>query len=216
MNKGLRGIIRRRGHHSDMQRLGPLGGVLIGQSIVWTCAEGFLPWNFVVEDGRAIPRSKFPILHAMYRDSGYPYGAGDGASTFNVRNKNGKVGVALDNQGGTDAGILTVANTLGATGGEQDHLLLSGESGIAPHGHGVNDPTHDHDLLQRRTGGSTLGFGTGRLGKTNSGGTIADDDTNVNNRATGISIVAAVAANAGSPHNNLQPYILEITAVRAA
>jgi microcystin-dependent protein len=60
------------------------------------------------------------------------YGAGDGSTTFALPDMRGRVAAGLDNMGGSAASrltatVLSAANTLGATGGTQTHVLAAGE-----------------------------------------------------------------------------------------
>ena len=72
--------------------------------------------------GQAVSRATYAALYAVV---GTAYGAGDGSTTFNVPNMQGRVPV------GKDTGTFA---TLGATGGEQTHVLTVAE--LATHSHG--------------------------------------------------------------------------------
>jgi microcystin-dependent protein len=80
--------------------------------------------GWVVFDGRNLSRTKYPSLFAKF---GEIHGAGDGSTTFGTPDLRGRIPVNLDNSGGTDAGRLSVANTLGGTGGEEKHTLTMAE-----------------------------------------------------------------------------------------
>lgn len=84
------------------------------------------PNGWLVEFGQAISRTTYADLFEHF---GTTFGAGDGSTTFNIPDSRGRVFVALDNQGGTDAGRLSVANTLGGNGGEETHILTGPEVG---------------------------------------------------------------------------------------
>jgi microcystin-dependent protein len=81
------------------------------------------------------------------------YGAGDGSTTFNIRDKRRRVGVG-------DGGTLTdtLYNTVGSTGGEEEHQLTVAEM-----------PSHFHDMPE---GGP--GVSGGRFSSTNLVGDVFD------------------------------------------
>jgi microcystin-dependent protein len=133
-----------------------------GTSESYTGSEGWIPNGWLVEGGQAVSRTKYPRLNALYAALGYPYGAGDGSTTFNVRDKRGRVGVGLDNMGGSDAGRLAGANTLGRAGGAETVVLTQAQ--IPAHGHvvdppwtpvGISDPGHKHNIDHGHPGSSS-------------------------------------------------------------
>lgn len=104
--------------------------------------EAGVPADYVLCNGQAINRSTF---FALFRVIGTTYGAGNGTTTFNVPDLRGRVVVGLDNMGGSDAGILTAANTLGGTGGAE--AVAIDTTMMPAHTHTVVSHTHaiDHD-----------------------------------------------------------------------
>ena len=112
------------------------------------------PTGWLLCYGQAVSRATYAALFSVV---GTTYGSGNGSTTFNIPDMRGRVPVALDNMGGTDADRLTVANTLGDTGGKEKHLLLVAEM-----------PSHSHlaGLLATTSAGShvhtlnTLAIGT--------------------------------------------------------
>jgi microcystin-dependent protein len=91
------------------------------------------PAGWLACNGQAVSRTQYPALFSIISVN---WGAGDGSSTFNVP----------DLRGRTPIGIGTAASgtvyTLGATGGEEKHLLLLAE--LANHVHALTDPGHTH------------------------------------------------------------------------
>ena len=140
----------------------------------------------------------------------FPYGNGDGSTTFNVRDKRGRVGVGRDNMGGSAAGRVTnagsgiVGTSLSATGGEQAHVLTIAE--LAAHGHGVTDPGHSHSFSNYSNASNITGPPGGVAGGALIGGFGTDA------ALTGISI-----QNTGSntAHNTMQPTLIENSIVYA-
>lgn len=83
------------------------------------------PAGFLLCDGAAVSRTTYADLFAVVSTN---YGAGNGSSTFNVPNLQGRVPV------GRDAG-QTEFDTLGETGGEKNHTLTIAEM-----------PSHSHNM----------------------------------------------------------------------
>ena len=163
--------------------------------------------SFAFPSGQPISRTTYAALFALM---GTTYGAGDGATTFNLPSLGGRLLACRENMNGAGAeGRITLAGsgitgtTLGATGGAQNVILAIAEvpshthanslsdpghaHGVSDptHAHGVSDPTHGHGVLQ---GAATAGsVGTAM----NVSGTTAVATMQSNAAATGISIVAA-------------------------
>lgn len=114
----------------------------IAAGSVMFSAAAAAPSGWLFCFGQAVSRATFATLFAAI---GTVFGAGDGATTFNLPDLRGRTAFGLDNMGGTPANRVTFAGsgiagtTLGATGGDQ--LQQS-------HGHGavVTDPGHDHNI----------------------------------------------------------------------
>lgn len=105
--------------------------------------------------GQAVDRARYS---ALFRAIGTQFGAGNGTTTFNVPDLRGRALVGLDNMGGTDAGRIGTANTIGATAGAETHTLSTG-----------NLPSHNHDL-----GGHTHSFTpSGSVSITSVGGSVS-------------------------------------------
>jgi len=135
------------------------------------------------------------------------FGSGDGSTTFNLPDLRGRVPLGLDNMGGTDAGRLDWANTLGTAGGAQTHTLSTTELAAHNHGSTVDGGGHSHtayvsikQLVQTSdTGSGVEGFiptsdWTLQLtGSTSSNGTHNHGTNN---------------AGGGAAHNNMQPTML--------
>ena len=131
------------------------------------------PTGWLLCYGQAVSRATYAALFSVV---GTTYGSGNGSTTFNIPDMRGRVPVALDNMGGTDADRLTVANTLGDTGGKEKHLLLVAEM-----------PSHSHlaGLLAATSAGShvhTLNtLAIGNTGSTHSHDAGNYDGVGINN-----------------------------------
>src|SRR6266576_3216195 len=108
-------------------------GDIFPSGVILHYAGSAAPTNWLICDGTAVSRSTFAALFAII---GTTYGAGDGSTTFNIPDMRGKIAVGKHTSG--------TFQTLGQTGGEENHTLISGEMPV--HNHGVSDPTHAHGI----------------------------------------------------------------------
>jgi microcystin-dependent protein len=129
------------------------------------------PTGWLLCDGSAVSRTTYSALFAIISTT---YGVGDGATTFNVPDLKGRVAAGVDDS----AGRITSNNTLGASGGAEDHTLITAE--IPAHTHSLDEVTSQGPGSQDSTHGS--------------GDQYYSD-------ATG-------SAGGGGAHNNLQPYLV--------
>lgn len=119
------------------------------------------PSGWLLCDGSAVSRTTYADLFAAI---GGVFGVGDGSTTFNVPDLRGRSVFGLDNMGGTDAGRLSVTNTLGGTGGAEkksgstDGYALT-LSDIPPHTHSIQG-----------TSGGSNGATTGQASASGSSG----------------------------------------------
>ena len=179
--------------------------------------------------GQAISRTTYS---GLFNIIGTTYGSGDGSTTFNIPDMQGRVSVGKS----ADAEF----DTLGKTGGVKSVTLSAAQSGIAAHshpassaanttgitfndpghGHGVYDPGHAHGITVFSyqggaasgsargvyggpSGGSTNGSGTGISIYGNTTGAYISDPQHSHS----ITVNDATATAASSAHTNLQPYI---------
>ena len=146
---------------------------LIPPGVIWEWAGTALPdpalygrWAWA--DGSAVSRSQYPRLFAHV---GVAHGAGDGSTTFNLPNRNGKVGVGKDGTtefltvgqtGGAKASTAVHTHSLSHTHDMRNHSHTLGGHwhgleqhwhGLGGHGHTVN--SHGHNLDNHSHGGGT-------------------------------------------------------------
>jgi len=165
-----------------LDRLIPIGTV-----VEFAGSTGFAA-NWLECTGQAVSRATYATLFA---NLGTIYGVGDGATTFNLPDRRGRVsvGIGSDNSTGGRITNATAANiTLGETGvfGFETHTLTTPQI-----------PSHTHGLAWSNNGLSAF-TGTNMS-------TINNINSNVQTTATG----------GGLPHNNTQPSIFTRYYIRA-
>ena len=158
------------------------------------------PVGWLMCSGGTFSATAYPALASLL---GSKYGAISG-DNYRLPDLRGRTVAGLDNMGGTDAGRLDLANTLGTTAGTQTHTLTSAE--MPTHTHTQN--AHGHSLGGGQSfgmafGGNSGGFATFgvSLAFINSGtyqGPYSAMDTTATNQNTG----------GGGAHNNMQPTML--------
>lgn len=94
--------------------------------IISLFAGSTAPSGYLACDGSAVSRDTYSALFAVI---GTTYGAGDGSTTFNLPDLSGRVAIGA-----------STSHAMGTTGGEESHVLTSGE--LAAHAHEV--PQHGH------------------------------------------------------------------------
>jgi microcystin-dependent protein len=196
------------------------------------------PTGWLLCAGQPVSRTTYANLHTLMANDGYPYGNGDGSTTFNVPDLRGRVIAGLDNMGGTDAGRLSWANTLGTTGGAQTHTLTTAEMPSHTHiqdshnhtqnshNHTQNSHNHTQDAHSHTTTQSYAYLRGGAQGEAGGGQgfawhldtqgvnatTATNQATTATNQATTATNNATTATNqnagGGGAHNNMQPTIL--------
>lgn len=147
------------------------------------------PTNFLLCYGQAVSRTTYADLFTVISTT---YGVGDGSTTFNLPDLRGRAVAGKDDMGGSSANRLTDAHTngingdtLGDTGGSEEHTLVTSEMPSHSHTSGASDTGND-----RRTE-ATISSNT----STTSG--------LVNNSSTGTGSTGSDGA-----HNNVQPTII--------
>lgn len=92
------------------------------------------PPGFLRPYGQVVTINAYPVGYAAMGDT-YNTGGETAGTNYRLPDLRGRMVVGLDNMGGTDAGRLSTANTLGTTGGAETVTLSS-----------ANLPTHTHDM----------------------------------------------------------------------
>ena len=108
-----------------------LGNVTqVPAGIVSAFAGVTAPAGWLMCYGQAVSRTDYSALFTALSTT---YGSGDGSTTFNIPNLRGRAIAGIDNMGGSDAGRLSTANTLGTATGTETVTLASTE--IPAHSH---------------------------------------------------------------------------------
>jgi len=163
----------------DGANLTGIEGTATGTIVPWSSAS--VPTGFLECDGAAVSRSTYSALFAVV---GTTYGAGDGASTFNLPNLADNVaigkspGKALASTGGAN----TVAST-GNVGGSTANATLSTPQ-LASHNHLIVGQPFGPGSGSRTTGAMGGGVYTGNRGSDgghshNMSATFSGDSTSV-------------------------------------
>jgi microcystin-dependent protein len=116
----------------------------------------------------------------LFAAIGTTYGVGDGSTTFALPDLRGRVIAGVDNMGGTDAGRLSISNTLGTATGSETHTLTADQM-----------PAHSHEIHRSNSAATSVGADASALYR-----------TLVN---TGAVYTTTQAAGGGSAHNIMQP-----------
>lgn len=170
------------------------------------------PSGWLMQDGSAVSRTTYADLFA---EIGVAHGAGNGTTTFNLPDSRGRVAVARDNMGVADAGRISSANTVGATGGAETVALSSSEMPVHNHTLAINNHSHGDVIMPGTLGGTSQrlagDYASGvTLGST--GRPVLEPNIlgSISNAAYTQSVALAGSignAGNGAAHNNMQPFI---------
>ena len=169
----------------------PLGTVL-------PIATESVPEGWALCDGRELSIEDYEDLYNLI---GTTYGAGDSAfwaqvyypaTTFNIPDLRGRTIIGVDDFNSEESGVLQEHSAvLGATGGEEYHLLSESEL-----------PEHEHDIqFYRRPNGNIGGY-------QNPWHEVQSyANSNVGPTWTNNNVIRASGGGGNMPHNNMQPYM---------
>lgn len=135
------------------------------------------PTGWLLCDGSTVSRTTYVNLFAIV---GTTYGEGDGSTTFTLPDLRGRTVFGLDNMGGSSAGRLSSANTLGLGGGSQT------KSGVTD-GHALTEaqiPAHTH-AMGEASGTDSSDASSGTIGNVDSSATNDPSGFNFTTQSTG-------------------------------
>lgn len=184
---------------TDVATRGDIASLGVPVGSLFAFAGPNAPAGYLMCDGRAVSRTNYADLFTAI--GGY-YGSGDGTTTFNIPDMRGNAVVGADNMGGTAAGRLTGATSIGAQLGAQSVTLTPDQ--MPNHTHGVVDPGHQHPYISfQSVGGSGIQAGSG----------VTETAPRTTGAATtGISIQAT---GGGQAHTNVQPSLVSNFIIKA-
>jgi microcystin-dependent protein len=137
-----------------------LGNVTqVPAGIVSAFAGVTAPAGWLMCYGQAVSRTEYSALFTALSTT---YGSGDGTTTFNIPDMRGRAIAGVDNMGGSDAGRLSIANTLGTATGSETVTLTSAESGVPAHAH-ANTVTNNAVNTGNQSQDHSHTFGTGTV-----------------------------------------------------
>jgi microcystin-dependent protein len=162
------------GHHHVPEDIDGLeSGLPVGT--VTPFAGAAPPSGWLLCNGAAVSRVTYSRLYAAI---GVTWGAGDGATTFNLPDLRGRFPI------GAGAGTNLTSRALGATGGEEEHTLISDEM-----------PAHFHQI-------------GGQDNLAEPSGTRSDEIANVENPSNWTNTPKNTSTvGGGDAHNNMPPFI---------
>lgn len=183
-------------------------GFLVPTGTLLPYAAASAPAGYLLANGAAVSRSTYADLFGV---CGTTYGAGDGSTTFNLPNMNGRVAMGAGNY--TDPTLGSVTRTLGVSLGEASHVMIEAE--IASHTH--TQTAHNHPVL---SGAGTItnpstGYGLAAFNGT-SGGYVSNGTVGGAGNPYLANIAPSIQnAGSNSPMNVVQPslvisYIIKI------
>jgi microcystin-dependent protein len=184
------------------------GQALIPVGTMWAFAGAAVPAGWLACDGAAVTRAAYAALFAVI---GTAYGAGDGATTFNVPDSRGRALVGA----GQGAGLS--ARALGAAGGEEAHTLVTAETPAHTHdgtttaGQGAHAHTQRIGTADDKNFSGIAGQVPPADGSAFTGATYAIDSTGSDHQHA----FTTGAAGGGAAHNNMAPFLVVTHMIRA-
>lgn len=186
---------------------------IVGEIRMWAAGTFVdLPYGWLFCDGARLEASKFPDLSKLI---GRTYDPTQAKKYINLPDLRSRVPVGYggDSQTPPLAAGLTL-RAIGATGGEETHLLATAEMPLhqhtitdSGHSHTFTDPGHSHGTVAYVTNGSGTEYVTtaGNKGTATNGTSASATNITVDSATVGI---ATTDANGSSQaHNNMQPWI---------
>lgn len=145
--------------------------------------------GWLICDGRAVSRSTYKGLYDLIGDN---FGAGDGETTFNLPNTQGRVlGSVVSNLATKPVNVSV--RCVGDVFGEETHTLTVPQ--MPAHIHSATDGGHDHTYLGVQSQGVASGLDNAAENSPRPTETTSLGYANITIGSTG----------GGQPHNNMQP-----------
>lgn len=176
----------------DTAAAGGTSAVLIGQIAMWPTMSNPPGGKWLVCDGQPASRTVFATLFALI---GTTFGAGDGSTTFNVPNFEGRMPIG-------PAGINPGPSAIGNAGGTWSHAHnQTGHQHSVPDASSTNS-SHTHVVPNIASSGSHDHSGGTQATNTTTGGT-ATRVTNITTSGAGHTHTVNDATTTGSGHTHV-------------
>jgi microcystin-dependent protein len=199
-----------QGAKGDPGATGPAGAPGTGLTVGAVCdfPKAPVPAGWLICDGSIYNIVDYPTLAAYL---GTTFG-GNGTTTFGVPNYKGCVRVPQD-------AAQTEFDTIGEKGGEKKHILTIAELATHNHADTLAAPAHTHSIAHVHGGVTTSatsgGLAAPPLGSQMPAGNTGPASPATSGGASATALSGAVSNNGSSAgHNNLQPYVVVVTAIK--
>lgn len=168
-------------HYDGASFLGWFG--ILPTGVVLPFSSEVVPTGFLLCDGSIHSRADYPGLAALYATDGFPFGNGDGSTTFEVPDLRQRFPLGVAASGTGDA--------LGDTGGAIDHV-----HGQPTHTHGQT--THTHTNPNVNSGGAHVHS----QGNTGSNGSHTHTNPNTGSAGSHIHAFSGATTSSGGSHSH--------------
>jgi microcystin-dependent protein len=168
----------------------PIAGFVVGDFKPWLSRTP--PEDWLNMDGQEVSRATYAKLFEVIGTVG---GAGDGSTTFNIPNLNGRtpVGYKADD---------TDLDAIGKTGGEKAHTLSIGEMPGHAHGGQTGDDSPDHSHTMQGNTGQAWGTTPMLIGQSTANATGNTGGASARHKHP------IASEGGGQSHNIMQPFFV--------
>lgn len=177
-------------------RLLALNGAIVPVGGCVPFAGSLIPSSFLLCDGTTYTQTAQPVLYAALSGTNFVSGSNVTVPDLRGRTVHGVGSVGTNAQ-------PTLA--LGATGGEQNHTLTTGESAVLTYTSTDSGHTHTYSQDIATNTGHNVGTGTGLINGATHGTTSSNS-----------AVITTTANGGGGGHNTMSPYMALNWIIRAA
>jgi len=178
----------------------------VPSGVIWPYGGSSAPTGFLLCNGSAVSRATYADLFTAI---GTTFGVGDGTTTFNIPNMNGRVPVGAGTY--TDPTLGSTTRTLGVAAGEASHVQSATE--LFAHVHG--GLAHTHFIAGNvSTANVTAISSTTAPARQRSAGDALDYSMSTDGTAPTVGLTSSSSitetgnAGASTPANVMQPYLV--------